>query len=316
MPSKYLEASIRVVVGQEWPGGWRTLAQHLEQAYTFSPRFLWRVQFVLFCSFRQTVQFLQLGGVSFLGRGCFRPLILFYEEDPALHTEPVYPPVCVHVTHDLEESPNVGLTLVFTNCFGILSPPRICPHLLPGQNLFYSPQHDAEDFEASPRGFFRTISDGRGAGVVEIGPSADEVIVRVAVDSDGVVRGIQVVPSGNGGGEGEQGGAPQTLSAVVSAQGGDVHGEHGSAKTLTVGQVDVEAHVIYPAKHHVVGGGEMEKVMASINEEMEERYSQLSRDGRILEAERLRQRTENDCLLLEAVGTCKVGLCLSRYICA
>lgn len=31
MPSKYLEASIRIVVGQEWIGGWRTLAQHLEQ---------------------------------------------------------------------------------------------------------------------------------------------------------------------------------------------------------------------------------------------------------------------------------------------
>lgn len=31
MPSKYLEASIRIVVGQEWTDGWRALAQHLEQ---------------------------------------------------------------------------------------------------------------------------------------------------------------------------------------------------------------------------------------------------------------------------------------------
>lgn len=31
MPSKYLEASIRVVKGQEWAGGWGTLTQHLEQ---------------------------------------------------------------------------------------------------------------------------------------------------------------------------------------------------------------------------------------------------------------------------------------------
>lgn len=31
MPSKYLEASIRVVKGQEWTGGWSTLTQHLEQ---------------------------------------------------------------------------------------------------------------------------------------------------------------------------------------------------------------------------------------------------------------------------------------------
>lgn len=31
MPSKYLEASIRIVVGQEWTNGWMALAQHLEQ---------------------------------------------------------------------------------------------------------------------------------------------------------------------------------------------------------------------------------------------------------------------------------------------
>lgn len=33
MPSKYLEASIRVVRGQEWVGGWSALTQHLEQVY-------------------------------------------------------------------------------------------------------------------------------------------------------------------------------------------------------------------------------------------------------------------------------------------
>lgn len=33
MPSKYLEASIRVVKGQEWVGGWSALTQHLEQVY-------------------------------------------------------------------------------------------------------------------------------------------------------------------------------------------------------------------------------------------------------------------------------------------
>lgn len=33
MPSKYLEASIRVVRGQEWTGGLGTLTQHLEQVH-------------------------------------------------------------------------------------------------------------------------------------------------------------------------------------------------------------------------------------------------------------------------------------------
>lgn len=54
MPSKYLEASIRLVVGQEWTGGWRTLEQHLEQVRyrIIGSRLLWsnfpRLRTVLF----------------------------------------------------------------------------------------------------------------------------------------------------------------------------------------------------------------------------------------------------------------------------
>lgn len=50
----------------------------------------------------------------------------------------------------------------------------------------------------------------------------------------------------------------------------------------------------------------MDEVMSAIRQEMEERCSQLGLGGKVLEAERLRQRTENDLLLLDAVGTCKV----------
>lgn len=159
--------------------------------------------------------------------------------------------------------------------------------------------------------------------MVEIGPAADEAIVRVTVDGDGMVSRVQVVPTRNEGGEDEQGAAPRSLSAVIGAQGaqgaqgvqgGETRDDHGRGKAPVAGHGDVEAHVIYPAKHHVVGGGEMENVLAAIDTEMEERCSELSREGRILEAERLRQRTENDCLLLGAVGTCKVGcVCLAAH---
>jgi len=50
----------------------------------------------------------------------------------------------------------------------------------------------------------------------------------------------------------------------------------------------------------------MDGVISSIKDEMEERCLQLGLEGKVLEAERLRQRTENDLLLLDAVGTCKV----------
>lgn len=85
-----------------------------------------------------------------------------------------------------------------------------------------------------------------------------------------------------------------------------VDGYNGAPPTSGYGKSDVKSHVIYPAKHHVVGEGELDKVLASISSEMEERCLELGREGQVLEAERLRQRTENDLLLLQTVGTCKV----------
>lgn len=140
--------------------------------------------------------------------------------------------------------------------------------------------------------------------------------MRVDVDAAGVVQRIQVVPIHRGGGEKEGEEAEQAhrnLSDLLGAQGSS--GGGGGHKTPASGPrpSDVEAHVIYPAKHHVVGTGEMDKVMSAIKEEMEERCSQLGLDGKILEAERLRQRTENDLLLLDAVGTCKVDTMFTRF---
>lgn len=186
------------------------------------------------------------------------------------------------------------------------------------QGLFYTPKHNQEEFEALPRGSFIATPDegGGGGGVVDIGPASDETVVRVNVDAAGVVQRIRVVPVVSGGGEGKRGEeteerAHQDLSDLLAAPGSnsDGGGGGGAHETPSGGPSpgDVEAHVIYPAKHHVVGRGEMDGVMSAIKEEMEERCSQLGLDGKVLEAERLRQRTENDLLLLDAVGTCKVG---------
>lgn len=191
-----------------------------------------------------------------------------------------------------------------------------CPFSFP-QGLFYTPKHNQEEFEALPRGSYRTIPVEGGGRIFEIGPASDELVVRVTVDAGGVVQRIQAVPI-SGGAESKQGDkeeAPQSISDLFDVQGSsrvgtDVRGDWGHRKPPAGGQGpnDVEAHVIYPAKHHVVGQGEMANVMSAIKEEMEERCSQLGLDGKLLEAERLRQRTENDLLLLDAVGTCKVDV--------
>lgn len=173
------------------------------------------------------------------------------------------------------------------------------------QGLFYTPKHNQEDFETLPRGSFRSVSAEGGGGVIEIGPASDEAVVRVTLDAAGVVRRMQVVPIVRGGetGADKEREPRHDLSDLLTGQDlGHYKPLVGSERALD----DVDVHVIYPAKHHVVGRGEMEDVMSKISEEMEERCSQLGLGGKILEAERLRQRTENDLLLLGAVGTCKV----------
>lgn len=162
------------------------------------------------------------------------------------------------------------------------------------------------------------IPHGRNGAVVEVGPAADEAVISVHFDAKGVVTRVQFCPTGDNAGIGVKKEKLRGVSAVVAAGGIDIDGFIGDSDTVSITEyvvaaqdekgieTEVEAYVIYPAKHHVVGGGEMEAVLQKIAGEMEERCADLAKKGMILEAERLRQRTENDMLLLRAVGTCKV----------
>lgn len=179
--------------------------------------------------------------------------------------------------------------------------------------MFYSPQLSEEQFWANPRGSFRAVSCQDGGGVIEVGPAAEDVVIRVGIDLSGLVKRIQVVSnSQNDPGTSAmfEEVAPDVpeMVAAGAVRGMDVSDIGRDGKTVPKGQGanDVEAHVIYPARHHILGEEEMNQVLATISVEMEERCSQLGREGRVLEAERLRQRTENDLLLIRAVGTCKV----------
>lgn len=70
MPSKYLEASIRVFVGQQWEGGWRTLARHLEQVFTCVEPF--NVQLLRQTSLQQTVGSLLVYSLHLTVSACIR----------------------------------------------------------------------------------------------------------------------------------------------------------------------------------------------------------------------------------------------------
>ena len=73
------------------------------------------------------------------------------------------------------------------------------------------------------------------------------------------------------------------------------------------GQVkNVLSHVaIYPASHYVVAPEKLEKAITEILAEMEEQVKKFEKEGKLLEAQRIRQRTEYDMEMLSETGFCK-----------
>ena len=73
------------------------------------------------------------------------------------------------------------------------------------------------------------------------------------------------------------------------------------------GQVkNVLSHVaIYPASHYVVAPEKLEKAITEILAEMEEQVKKFGKEGKLLEAQRIRQRTEYDMEMLRETGFCK-----------
>jgi len=61
---------------------------------------------------------------------------------------------------------------------------------------------------------------------------------------------------------------------------------------------------IYPAKHYVAEQQELERAIAEIEIELEERINELVGQGKLVEAQRLKQRTRFDIEMLEEVGYC------------
>jgi excinuclease ABC subunit B len=67
---------------------------------------------------------------------------------------------------------------------------------------------------------------------------------------------------------------------------------------------DLEHVAVWPATHYNVPDGQNERAAAEIGAELEERCTQLESEGKLLEAHRLRQRTQYDMEMLREVGYC------------
>ena len=66
----------------------------------------------------------------------------------------------------------------------------------------------------------------------------------------------------------------------------------------------LQRYMIFPAKHFVVGQDKMDTAISKISEELEERLNELNAMGKLLEAQRLEQRTRFDIEMLQEMGYC------------
>ena len=75
---------------------------------------------------------------------------------------------------------------------------------------------------------------------------------------------------------------------------------------LTGEHKNVVRHVaVFPASHYIVGPEKMKEGLAKIDAEMQQQVELFTREGKLLEAQRIQQRTNYDMEMLQEVGMCK-----------
>ncbi len=67
---------------------------------------------------------------------------------------------------------------------------------------------------------------------------------------------------------------------------------------------EVEVFFLFPAKHFVTPEDERVRAIEDIKNELEERLAQFKKEGKLLEAERIKRRTNYDLALIREIGYC------------
>ena len=132
-------------------------------------------------------------------------------------------------------------------------------------------------YERNDVGFTRGTFRVRG-DVIEIIPVYEENVIRIEFFGDEVDRILELDP---------------------------VTGEILAEK---------ESITIYPATHYITSEEKMKRAIASIQAELEERLAYFRRQGKLLEAQRLEQRTLYDLEMLQEVGVCQGIENYSRHL--
>ncbi len=88
-----------------------------------------------------------------------------------------------------------------------------------------------------------------------------------------------------------------------------------SFDTLTGEQLgELTELVIFPATHYVAGQERMRRAILGIEEELQQRLAWFEKEGKLLEAQRLRMRTQYDLEMMQEVGFCSGIENYSRHI--
>jgi excinuclease ABC subunit B len=86
-------------------------------------------------------------------------------------------------------------------------------------------------------------------------------------------------------------------------------------ETLTGAALEpLQSTMIFPAKQFVTTGDKMKRAILAIREELGTRIAEFERDGKLLEAQRIKQRTEFDLEMMEEMGVCPGIENYSRHI--
>lgn len=72
--------------------------------------------------------------------------------------------------------------------------------------------------------------------------------------------------------------------------------------------------MIMPASHYIADQDEMERIKGAIVSEMEEQEKKFLRENKLIEAQRIRQRTEYDLEMIKEIGYCKGIENYSRHL--
>lgn len=96
---------------------------------------------------------------------------------------------------------------------------------------------------------------------------------------------------------------------------GDEIEEIKEMNALTGEITAIRSHIsIFPASHYVTSKEDMNLAVGTIKEELDERVRWFKENGKLLEAERIEQRTNYDLEMMMEIGTCKGVENYSRHL--